>query len=198
MARCSRTRTERPGRSNFDTVQLTDRIQTLSCKSESPHLILLDTNLNIAGRGGSQALEIRNIVRIAAIQVVRKLVVYPGVVIGGISDRNLSITLLSDIRLRISHRGLHERQSVARLQSIGHLVTRKEAQHIRIVLERVDNRGVPLIQPIIPLWHLSINDLALATAQRRKHVYPRRRKLRHALRVVLRWIDGVRAHHVDA
>jgi hypothetical protein len=88
--------------------------------------------------------EIDGLLRLSAVKVVLQFDANILVIVGGISNTNLTVTLCLDVCLGITNSSLDESTGVCVGWNIGNLVTSKETHNIVILLESIDNTGVGL------------------------------------------------------
>lgn len=75
-----------------------------------------------------------------------------GVIVGRVTNRNISVPLVGDVCLHVSDGGLDEWSSVGVGRVGDDLVTGEESQHVIVLLHLVNDGGVSLVQLQVPLW----------------------------------------------
>ena len=106
-----------------------------------------------------------------------------------------AVALGRDVSLDIADSRLDESRGSRLVGRADVLVTSEEAKDVLVLLEVVDDAGVALVKGNIPL-RVVRNDRCAGLAQVSNHVDVCRGQLRHAVIVVLRWVDGIHADDV--
>lgn len=140
--------------------------------------------------------EVSSLGSIATGEVVGQVNSDVSVVVGGVTDRDASVTLLQNVRLGVSDGSLHVSRGVGVVDHIGDLVTGKETQHVGVVVEGIDDRGVSVQQVKVPGRSVSV-DGELWLRQVGNHVDTGVSQGLHTLGVVLGHVQGVHTNHVS-
>lgn len=141
--------------------------------------------------------EIGPLVVAAAVKVGGDLLANPGIVVRGIAHRDRAIVLLLDVGLHVADGGFDEGTGAGGEVAVGDLVASEEAQHVSVVGEGIDDRGVPLVQIGVPDGRVAIDGLR-GLREIGDQVDAGICKHAHALAVVLVGIDGIDAHDIGS
>lgn len=106
-----------------------------------------------------------------------------------------AVILVRNVGLCVADSSLDKCSSSSLVVGADVLVTSEEANDVLVLLQRIDDACVSLIQRDIPFWIIGF-DRCAGLAQVGNHVDIRSRELGHAIIMVLGRVDGVHANDV--
>lgn len=141
--------------------------------------------------------EIDRLLSLSAVEVVSQVVTDLSIIVGGVTNTDLSVALGLDVCLGITDRGLDEGTGVGIVSLVGDFVSSKEAQGVGELGHLVDDSGVALKEGGGPCCVITL-DGVLGVGKILNNVDSGLLEKGHALFVVLCRVNGIDTDNVGA
>lgn len=140
------------GLDNVATVFRKEDGDSVVCKFLSAGLVTRGDKVN----GGTtpfvnvETVKVGNLIRRTTVEVVGQVVASSSVIVGGVTDRDVTVALGGDVGLHVTNGGLDKGRGISVGNVVGDFVTSKETEDVGVALELVNDRGVSVKEINVP------------------------------------------------